>query len=41
MDAINEKSVLKVANRPSLRPLSLKSDFVLQFEFLKVYLRFF
>ena len=37
MDARNEKGMLKVANWPSLRPLSLKSDFVLQFEFLKIY----
>ena len=35
MDARNEKSVLKVAKWPSLRPLALKSEFLLEFEFLK------
>ena len=35
MDDKNEMSVLKVAKLPSLRPLALKSKFLLQFEFLK------
>ena len=36
MDTRNEKScVLKVAKWPSLRPLALKSEFLLEFEFLQ------
>ena len=37
MDTRNEKSVLKVAKRPSLRPLALESEFLQEFEFLKNY----
>ena len=37
MDGKNEKSVLKLAKLPSLRPLALKSEFLLEFEFLKNY----
>ena len=35
MDTRNEKSVLKVAKWPSLRPQALKSEFLLEFDFLK------
>ena len=37
MNGKNEKSVSKVAKLPSLRPLALKSEFLLEFEFLKNY----
>ena len=37
MDDKNEKSVSKVAKLPSLRPLALKSEFLLDFEFLENY----
>ena len=35
MEGKNEKSVSKVAKWPSLRFLALKSEFLLEFEFLK------
>ena len=37
MDGKNEKSMLKLANLPSLRPLALKREFLLEFKFLKTY----
>ena len=37
MDGKNEKSILKLAKLPSLRPLTLKSEFLLEFEVLKNY----
>ena len=37
MDGTNEKSVSKLAKLPSLRPLPLKREFLLEFEFLKNY----
>ena len=35
MDGKNEKSVSQLAKLPRLRPLELKSEFLLEFEFLK------
>ena len=37
MDGKNEKSMSKVAKLPSLKPLALNSEFLLEFEFLKNY----
>ena len=37
MDSKNKKSMSKIAKLPSLRSLELKSEFLLEFEFLKNY----
>ena len=37
MDSKNEKTVSKVEKLQSLRPLALKNEFLLEFEFLKNY----
>ena len=37
MDGKNEKNVSQLAKLQCLRPLALKSEFLLEFEFLKNY----
>ena len=37
MNGKNEKSVSKLAKLPSLRPLALNGEFLLEFKFLKNY----
>ena len=37
IDGKNEKSVKRIAKLPSLRPLALKSEFLMKFEFLTNY----